>query len=128
MIDIDHFKSVNDAHGHVTGDACLQEIAKRIENQMRTPMDMAARFGGEEFCIVLPETDKAGAKCVAERIRQSIDGDVILAADAELNVSVSIGVYVHFPDSKSVISDFIEKADTALYLAKRNGRNRVELQ
>ena len=126
LIDIDHFKSVNDNHGHLVGDDCLQEVAKRISNQMRWPTDLAARYGGEEFCVVLPETDLKGAETVAERIRAKVNEHPVETRDVELPSSVSIGVHVGIPASPDVVNDFLAAADEALYRAKENGRNRVE--
>lgn len=127
LIDIDYFKAVNDNYGHLVGDDCLSEVAKRISSQMRWPTDLAARYGGEEFCIVLPETDLDGAKTVAERIRESVCHTKVDTREMVLDVSVSIGVCAAVPVSPDLVNEMVAKADEALYKAKDNGRNRVEL-
>jgi diguanylate cyclase (GGDEF)-like protein len=123
MIDIDYFKKVNDTYGHLVGDVILREIAALIGRSIRE-IDFAARFGGEEFSVVLPETDKAGAIMVAERIRSKIGNRRIKAFDESLMVSVSIGV-ASFPQNTLYSDVLAEVADKALYKAKAAGRNRV---
>ena len=128
LIDIDHFKTVNDTHGHLVGDACLQEVAKRISSQtLRWPTDLSARYGGEEFCIVLPETNTSGAKIVANRIRECIQQQRFEYKEFNEHLTVSIGVYSVVPVTKELPNEYLERADKALYLAKENGRNRVEI-
>ncbi|UZE96714.1 sensor domain-containing diguanylate cyclase [Alkalimarinus alittae] len=126
LIDIDHFKSVNDTYGHLVGDECLQEVAKRISGQMRWPTDLVARYGGEEFCMVLPVTGLEGAVTVAERVCEKVHACVVNAGDIELETSVSVGVYAAVPTSADQGNEFLTFADEALYQAKENGRNRVE--
>lgn len=126
LIDIDHFKDVNDTHGHLVGDACLKEVARRLNIHMRCPTDLCARYGGEEFCAVLPETELEGAVVAAERIRNTVNKQAIRAGDLSLNLSVSIGVYSKAPISSDEASLYLEKADGALYEAKDNGRNQVK--
>lgn len=125
MIDVDHFKSVNDTYGHPLGDDCLQEVAHRIRQEMRWPSDTAARYGGEEFCVVLPETNREGATIVAERIRTKIERHPIPTRAQTLSLTVSIGVHVAIPDAGTTAADFIARADAALYEAKQRGRNQV---
>lgn len=125
MIDVDHFKSINDNYGHPAGDDCLQEVAQRIRREMRWPSDTAARYGGEEFCVVLPETSADGARIVAERIRNKIESAPMTTRVGPLSLTVSIGVHVSIPGNQCSAADFIGKADAALYEAKQNGRNRV---
>lgn len=128
MIDIDNFKSVNDQYGHLVGDDCLQEVAKVISGQMmRWPTDLSARYGGEEFCVVLPETDDAGAITVANRIRENIQLHRIKSRDFNGNLTVSVGVYTAVPAGDELSTCYLERADKALYMAKENGRNRVEV-
>ncbi len=123
MIDVDHFKKVNDQHGHLTGDMLLRAVARIISLHIRE-IDIAGRYGGEEFCILLPDTDKQGALVVAERIRESIHEKGIRAYDTEIRVSVSIGVS-SLPDDAIKVEELLDKADWALYRAKKSGRNRV---
>jgi len=125
MADIDHFKQINDTHGHAAGDQVLRELGAIFEEQVRR-IDLAARFGGEEFLFVLPETDRDEALHVAERIREAVDRHVFQWEDLALPVTVSVGAAT-FPhveiDSEKTL---VKSADLALYRAKRNGRNRVE--
>ncbi len=130
MLDLDHFKNINDVHGHLAGDAVLSEVAHRIEEQIRVS-DIAARFGGEEFVILLPNSDLAVAMVIAERIRLAVaDPPIELAGGVALTVTVSIGVACIQPklgtrDLKTVADGLIAKADVALYQSKGDGRNRV---
>ncbi len=123
MIDVDHFKKVNDQYGHLTGDMVLREVARIIAAQIRE-IDIAGRYGGEEFCVILPDTDKPGALVVAERIRCAVFEDKIKAYDAALTISVSVGV-AGFPDDALQMEELLDKSDWALYRAKKSGRNRV---
>lgn len=126
LIDIDHFKQLNDTHGHLAGDACLKEIASCFAMHMRVPIDLCARYGGEEFCVVLPETNLEGALLVAERIRKTINDKTFDASGISLTLSVSIGAYSKIPKASDTSACFVDKADTALYRAKQNGRNQVQ--
>lgn len=123
MIDVDHFKKVNDQYGHLTGDMLLRAMARIILEHIRE-IDIAGRYGGEEFCLLLLDTDKPGALVVAERIREAIHAKGIKAYDAAIRVSVSIGVS-SLPDDAAKVEELLDKADWALYRAKRSGRNRV---
>lgn len=123
MIDIDNFKQYNDRYGHLAGDAMLREVSKTTRQTIRQ-IDFIGRYGGEEFCIVLAQTDKEQAIFAAERIRQEIASAVIKVYDEELKATVSIGVST-FPDNASHTKDLIEMADQALYLAKETGKNKV---
>jgi diguanylate cyclase (GGDEF)-like protein len=123
MIDIDYFKKVNDQYGHLTGDMVLREVARIISAQVRE-IDIAGRYGGEEFCVILPDTDKAGAQVVAERICAAIRAQKIRAYDALISLSVSIGAAA-FPEDAVQMDELLDKADWALYRAKKSGRNRV---
>lgn len=123
MIDVDHFKKFNDTYGHLTGDQILREIAGIIEDSVRE-IDIAGRFGGEEFCVVLPDTDQSGAEFAAERIRVAAEAKVIKAYDATVNATLSIGIAT-YPLHGDSVEDLLEKADSALYQAKKDGRNRV---
>lgn len=123
MVDVDHFKACNDKYGHLVGDAVLKKIAERLQHSVRE-VDMIARYGGEEFCVVLPDTTKKLALTVAERLRQSVDKEAIKAFDEEIHSTVSVGIST-FPADGENVAELLEKADTALYMAKRKGRNRV---
>ena len=123
MVDVDHFKKCNDKYGHLVGDAVLKRVAARLKKSVRE-VDIIARYGGEEFCIVLPETTKELATHVAERLRTSIESNKIKAFEEELSMTVSVGLAT-YPEDGTTVETLIEKADTALYKAKRKGRNRV---
>lgn len=126
MLDIDYFKKVNDTYGHAAGDALLKTLATILTQQVRD-IDIVARFGGEEFVIVLPETEGTGAKILAERIRQTIARTPFTLPDErEIGVTVSMGIAC-FPHNAGSVETLLERADQALYLAKNNGRNRVFL-
>jgi two-component system, cell cycle response regulator len=121
MIDIDHFKRINDEHGHAAGNHVLKEIVYRITSALR-PSDLVARMGGEEFAVVMPETDLDAGHRIAERLRSRIAGRPV----EKLAVTVSIGAAVIQPDTEEEVLDAaLRRADEALYEAKRAGRNRV---
>ncbi len=136
LIDVDHFKLYNDAYGHPAGDGCLQEVARVMRGIGQRPADIAARFGGEEFALILPDTGETGALHVAHLVRQAVEGLHIPHKESPLAqvVTVSVGVSSWGPpqppnrpmntgaDARALIST----ADQALYLAKARGRNRVE--
>ncbi len=123
MIDIDHFKKINDTYGHLVGDAVLREVANLIKENIRE-IDFIARFGGEEFSAILPETDKAGAIMMAERISSRVSRRRIRVFDETLNATISIGVAA-FPQNTIHSDVLVEISDKALYKAKVSGRNRV---
>lgn len=123
MLDIDHFKSINDAHGHQTGDRVLAEFSKRLTSVIRENVDLIARYGGEEFCIILPETGQAEALEIAERIRQQIEQKPF---SEQLELTVSIGVAC-FPQHAETSEELIKAADIACYQAKHSGRNLIRL-
>lgn len=125
MLDIDHFKGVNDTYGHAFGDAVLRAVASTLQKSVKG-QDTVSRFGGEEFAIILPNTPRKGAQQVAENIRQTIERGKIQRSgnnEAVGNITISIGV-AEFRQQES-IEDLINRADTALYAAKNSGRNRV---
>ena len=132
MIDIDRFKDINDGYGHLAGDNALKEIAHRVEGQIRS-MDTAARFGGDELAIILPEATSAEAARLGERIREAIAAvPFALTAQIERHLTVSVGVAAlspgrHETDLKAAADRLIADADAALYRAKAMGRNRVQL-
>lgn len=123
MMDIDHFKDYNDRYGHLVGDAILKAVARTIRDNIRQ-IDFMGRYGGEEFSVILTETDKEKALFVAERIRQAVEAKNIRAYDEELKVTISIGIST-FPADAADSRLLIDRADWALYQAKHKGRNRV---
>jgi diguanylate cyclase (GGDEF)-like protein len=124
MLDIDHFKTINDTYGHLAGDKALRALAALIRGEVR-PTDLAARYGGEEFALVLPETAAPGALTLAERLRARVAGHAIaLTADQTISLTVSIGL-ASFPEDKDAVQKLVSAADQALYVAKSGGRNRV---
>ena len=127
MIDVDFFKKYNDTYGHLKGDSCLKLVADVLEGVARRPGDKVARFGGEEFVVILAMTDKQYAVSIAEKIRMDIEALKILHVKSEVSnfVTVSIGVVALIPQQKMHPSDIIKHADEALYKAKNQGRNRV---
>lgn len=125
MVDIDHFKSINDTHGHQVGDKCLFLVAKTLRQQMARSMDLVARFGGEEFVLLLTATPKEKALLVAEKVRRAIEKLVVLNKGMPIELRVSLGVAAWIPDQDESHEQLIKAADDALYLAKRNGRNQV---
>lgn len=127
LMDIDHFKSFNDTYGHLIGDECLKDVAHCVRKGLRWPSDRAARFGGEEFCVVLPETEQEGALTVAERIRKNVENLNFVVNDKRVPVTISIGVTVIVPTTNLAVEYMLESADNALYASKEAGRNRVTL-
>jgi two-component system, cell cycle response regulator len=126
MVDIDHFKRINDTMGHLVGDTVLRQLGDLLRREVRS-VDSVARYGGEEFVIVLPETGTHGALVFAERMRQRIQVQPFGDGGTPLSVTVSIGVAT-FPDQKITNPEsFLALADTALYRAKADGRNLVRL-
>ncbi|HXV18877.1 MAG TPA: GGDEF domain-containing protein, partial [Candidatus Omnitrophota bacterium] len=123
MIDIDYFKNFNDQYGHLVGDVVLKQVSETIKKNVRE-IDIVGRYGGEEFGVLLVETDESGAFFVAERIRRAIADRPFRAYDENLRVTISVGCSTHSPALNDV-NLLIEAADSALYQAKRQGRNRV---
>ncbi|MES2694106.1 MAG: GGDEF domain-containing response regulator [Verrucomicrobiota bacterium] len=124
MVDIDHFKAINDTHGHPTGDVVLREVARRLVSQVRT-VDRVVRYGGEEFGLILMQTDQAGALEAATRVCSTIAREPVLASDRlALHVTVSAGVAV-LPEHARTTADLVAASDKALYAAKGAGRNRA---
>lgn len=123
MIDIDHFKAINDTHGHAAGDGVIKRVAELIGDCTRTT-DKAGRFGGEEFVVLLREVDESTARELAERIRLTIEAAAIAYGRLDLRATVSIGVAIA-SDVDRDIADLIERADQGVYMAKNTGRNRV---
>ncbi len=125
MTDIDHFKKFNDTWGHQTGDMVLREVAKIVRDSARDT-DIAARYGGEEFGVILPETDYEGAMLLAERLRARVENAVFKGPQGDLKVTLSVGVSTMPRLQPETALELIKFADDALYICKRNGRNRVE--
>jgi len=123
MIDIDHFKLVNDTHGHLSGDEVLRTTAKRLDALVRQT-DTLGRYGGEEFAVLLPETVMNGAQSFAERIRLCISDEAIPYGENAIHVTISIGV-AQYNDDMTRYEELIQDADAALYEAKKAGRNCV---
>ncbi|MCL2081124.1 MAG: diguanylate cyclase [Oscillospiraceae bacterium] len=126
VIDVDKFKIYNDTYGHQQGDVALQAAAKIFEKELKRPGDFAARWGGEEFTVLLPNTSSSGALEVAEQIRARIENLEILCPDGTATgITVSIGVNTWSHERTGTTNNFISSADEALYKAKEAGRNRV---
>ncbi len=123
MVDIDFFKRINDEHGHGVGDEVIRRLAKVLKDNSRSS-DVVSRYGGEEFCVLLPETSESAATLWAERVRQSILTERIRVGKKELSISASLGVAERLPDTASPAA-LVELADQALLVAKRSGRDRV---
>jgi two-component system cell cycle response regulator len=125
IIDIDYFKAINDGHGHDAGDDVLRDFAMRIKRSIRG-IDLACRYGGEEFVIVMPETDMAIAAMVAERLRRRVAAEpfAVQQGTRSLPVTISIGI-AGLRGKEDNAAGILKRADQALYRAKRDGRNRV---
>jgi two-component system cell cycle response regulator len=123
MFDIDHFKKINDVHGHLAGDFVLKELARIVQGRIRRD-EVFARYGGEEFAIVLPETNLDGARALAEGLREKVEQSRFVFQNESIRVTISIGVAM-LGDQDRTSLDLIKQADSKLYEAKRGGRNRV---
>lgn len=124
MIDIDHFKKINDTYGHLAGDQALKEMCRRIEPRLRTT-DVLARYGGEEFAVVLPATPREGALQVAETLRALIEAAPFTHEGTQIPATISLGLATTDPSTPITVTELIKRADDNLYEAKRSGRNRV---
>jgi len=124
LLDIDHFKKLNDRYGHIIGDAVLSGLGRILRTHLRQDIDCVARYGGEEFAVILPDTDSEGTRYAAEKLRREVS-DLLVAAEAEsVQITASFGI-VTAPSAKSTAEDLIALADKALYVAKNEGRNCV---
>jgi diguanylate cyclase (GGDEF)-like protein len=127
LVDVDRFKSINDTHGHQTGDTVLHQVAERLRQGIRS-YDWAGRYGGEEFLVVLSNCNAETVITCAERLRLKVAATPVQAAGSELAISVSIGAALCTPGHSDLESEhLLKRADVALYRAKHNGRNRVEV-
>jgi len=126
MVDIDHFKRVNDEHGHLVGDQALRWVATTLQNELRS-MDFLCRYGGEEFCAILPETNRPGVARAGERLRAAIERTLFKQDEVQLSLSISLGGASWAADESNDIPDLLARADAALLEAKRNGRNQVRV-
>jgi diguanylate cyclase (GGDEF)-like protein len=124
MIDVDHFKRINDTHGHPVGDEVLRKVAGRLAGRLRGH-DFLGRYGGEEFCVIAPDTDHGGALTLAESLRETIAATTFNTECGELSVSISIGISLCPPNIMRGLKEVLAEADAALYAAKQAGRNRV---
>lgn len=128
MLDIDHFKLYNDNYGHSQGDECLKKVASAIEESLSRPADMVARFGGEEFACILPDTDEQGAKLIAKRVQENIKELNIPHEYSPIDslVTLSIGIATTVPDESASVQKLLKNADQMLYKAKKSGRNQTQ--
>jgi diguanylate cyclase (GGDEF)-like protein len=126
MFDVDHFKSINDTYGHAAGDQVLRGLAEHCRSQLRV-IDIIGRYGGEEFAVALPETDIEAAEHIAERLRTSVEHTSFVTSQGSISLTISVGVAVCHPDDQTTLDAIIDRADRALYLAKRSVRNCVRV-
>ncbi len=128
-MDIDFFKLYNDTYGHNIGDVCLRRVAQTIKGALRRPADLAGRYGGEEFVVLLPNTDRDGAIDVALRILKHVDALALPHSRSKVasHVTLSIGICQMMPDNTTTLKEFIKRADDALYEAKERGRHQYSL-
>lgn len=124
MLDIDFFKNVNDTFGHGAGDDVLKELADILENNIREG-DIVGRYGGEEFCIVIPNTTENEVYKICERIRKAVEEHIFKTDEADIEITISIGACIKHPDNTLDCKEVITTADKALYIAKNSGRNKT---
>jgi len=125
MLDIDRFKAINDTYGHPTGDQVIKAVASIIKNRLKRPLDEVVRYGGEEFVVLLPNTENKGAYDIAEQIRQTIAQSGVVVDGTDIKFTISAGVYTDVANDINNPEIFTECADKALYYAKQHGRNQV---
>ena len=126
MIDIDHFKTINDKFGHLVGDDCIKSVALSIKNSLKRPSDDLCRYGGEEFVLILPSTELAGAHALVEQLRQKIEQSPIMSDGFSINLTISAGIATAIADPSQDENMILAAADQQLYLAKNSGRNTVK--
>lgn len=127
IIDIDHFKAVNDSYGHLAGDYCLVWLSNHIKKSLKRSSDMAFRYGGEEFCLILPDTDQNGAMALAEALRKVIEQQVCTHKEFEISLTISSGIFTYIQQDDVQPEQIFTSADKALYEAKHNGRNQIQV-
>ena len=125
MVDLDHFKDVNDSYGHEFGDKILRSVSKRMLSVLRDN-DLLGRYGGDEFCLCLPNTGKADCIAFCERLHKDVATLSVSSGSTSRPVSISIGITIIQPGQETTLTKNLSQADQALYRAKRNGRNRTE--
>lgn len=126
LIDIDHFKSVNDTYGHLAGDQCLTWVSQHINKSLKRSSDMAFRYGGEEFCLILPDTDAKGALALAETLRERIAEQPFIYDGKDISLTVSNGIFTYVQQENVTPEQIFSCADKALYQAKNHGRNQTQ--
>ena len=125
LLDIDHFKKINDRYGHLVGDQCLRSLTQVLQKQVKRETDIVARYGGEEFVVILPDCDIEQATELAEKIRKSVENHTFQNGNTTISFTISAGVTSQIPSPDFKVEQLIELADSALYRAKRDGRNKV---
>ncbi len=125
LIDIDHFKAVNDNHGHLAGDQCLAWLGQKIKDSLKRSTDLGCRYGGEEFCLILPDTDAAGAMALAENLRLSVSDQPCIYHELSINLTISCGISTYLQQDDIQPEQIFSGADKALYRAKNSGRNQI---
>lgn len=125
LLDIDHFQKVNDKYGHLVGDQCLRSLSILLKKQVKRETDIVAQYGGEEFGIILPDSDIDQATGIAEKIRISVENHNFQNGETNISFTNSVGVASNVPPLGFTIKQLIEQSDSALYRAKKNYRNQV---
>ena len=125
MIDIDFFKNVNDTYGHSAGDDVLRDLSKLLQSNSREG-DIIGRYGGEEFCIIIPNTTQDETYMICERVRKAVEEHIFITDEADVRITISVGSCMRNPESTSCCKAMILEADKALYRAKNSGRNKTE--
>jgi diguanylate cyclase (GGDEF)-like protein len=123
LIDIDHFKAVNDTYGHLAGDSCLAWLSEHIKQSLKRSTDMAFRYGGEEFCLILPDTDGKGAVALAEALRHNIAKQACIYKEIDIPITISNGIFTYLQQDNVLPEQIFSSSDKALYQAKHDGRN-----